>query len=378
MMKKGLLTLMACCMLGTVLHADAAATDVLVDALYEQNGGNVVVSELSVNMALALLLEGADGSTREQLEEYLGCTAEECRKQAEEILSKASASASVTLNIANSIWYENAMEISPDYEQIVTDSYLAELCAIDFSDSAAAAETINSWCEEATNGLIPEIVVEDSLSDAVSVLANALYFSSMWREVFTETQTDTFYGYEEEYDILMMTGAGTYYCETDAATAFIKYYNDGYAFVGILPKKEGEFDLADFDLDELLATKTDDYEVEIGLPEFSVDYSADLCAVLPELGLTDIFTSEADLTGVSEDLYVSSLLHKTSITVDAEGTEAAAATAATMLTGSITVEEKEVKTVYLNRPFAFATVDMDSNTVLFMGKITEPDEVTEE
>lgn len=345
----------------------------VVDCLYRQDGGNVVISDLSINMALSMLLEGAGGETQTQLEEYLGADTVANRENNAAILSGLSTLEKTTLEIANSLWYDDDLagsgqEINQDYITTLEDCYNAAIGEADFSDEATA-DTINDWCSENTNGLIDQIVDPDSIADQSAVLANALYFLGTWVEPFPNAAEGSFYGFEQETTVDMMHDQVYDYCENDYATAFIKYYYDDYAFVGILPKEEGDFDLADLDISGLLDSQTDEYDVVIKIPKFIVEYSAQLDDALKENGLTDIFTADADLSGIADFMSVSGILHKTYISVDEVGTEAAAVTAVMLETASA-MDENEIKQVFLDRPFAFAVID-SSDHILFLGKITD-------
>jgi serpin B len=66
----------------------------------------------------------------------------------------------------------------------------------------------------------------------------------------------------------------------------------------------------------------------VSLPRFKMNYEAELTAPLQKLGMNQMFSPNADFSNISsiKPLYVSEVLHKTTIEVNEEGTEAAAAT----------------------------------------------------
>ena len=169
----------------------------------------------------------------------------------------------------------------------------------------------------------------------------------------------------------MMHSTESAYLENENAIGFIKNYYDGYAFVGILPKNEGNFNLTDLDIENLIASKTYDYDVNIGLPKFKIEYDTSLVQALQQFGVRDAFIPEiADFSGIAKDLFITDIIHKTYISVDEIGTEAAAVTAITMDNATAMPEQKEEKDVILDRPFAFAIIDLENNTIFFSGKIT--------
>ena len=80
----------------------------------------------------------------------------------------------------------------------------------------------------------------------------------------------------------------------------------------------------------------------------------------------------ADFSGIvdNEDLFVSGVIHQANITVDEEGTEAAAATAITMETTSAEIEEP--LEFFVDQPFIYAIMDQETGAILFMGRVMNP------
>ena len=146
--------------------------------------------------------------------------------------------------------------------------------------------------------------------------------------------------------------------------------------VAILPD-EGRFSEIEASLDgpgfqailETLAPSP----VSLSLPKFHVESEFSLGTALQALGAIDAFSAAADFTGISEtgELYISSVIHKSFISIDEEGTEAAAATAVVM-DGTTDEEEPTYQDVAFNRSFLYAIIERDTGTVLFLGRTTDP------
>ena len=101
------------------------------------------------------------------------------------------------------------------------------------------------------------------------------------------------------------------------------------------------------------------------LPRFKLEYEVSLNDTLEALGMGIAFGSGADFSGMGPSLFISEVKHKTFVEVNEEGTEAAAVTAV--------VGVKSVPSVFrVDRPFFFAIYDTETETVLFMGVVTEP------
>ena len=169
-------------------------------------------------------------------------------------------------------------------------------------------------------------------------------------------------------------GSGNVYYENDKATAFGKAYYNGFEFIGILPKEEGEFSILDLDLEGLLKSEDTSYQVNARMPKLNFETSAEMVEdLLKSQGVTipfDISRACFDKIVKDQTLYVDTILQKCKIELDENGTKAAAVTAMMMRANGIAVEKK-VKEVNLNRPFAFLIYDTVNDEILFVGKVRE-------
>ncbi len=363
------------------------------DMVYETNKGtNVMVSPLSLDMALGLLSGGANGQTKDELSNYLGTEdygsfARQYMEYTKDLNSKGNSDErygyKLAYEIANSVWIKDDRKLVDDYVKTVEEQYDAEIEAVSFKakDLPGTVKKINSWCNEKTHELIPEIVTEESFSeDAAAVLINSVYFESPWSEewgVTTHTFTD-FEGNATEQEMLRDTL--TIYYENDYATGFSKSYRNGMQFIGILPKETGEFSLSDLDVESLLASETTKYDVRARMPRLNFDTTADnVVSILKSQGVETVFDDEkSDLTGLiemegDEVSYVSSIIQKTKLELDENGTKAAAVTAVMVDMATCAMpEQKQEKEVFLDRPFAFMIYDGANDQIVFMGKVVEP------
>lgn len=362
----------------------------LADALYLEQGGNTIISPMSIHMALAMLLEGAKGDAKEELEAFLGVKQEALAGYVETILKSVAEEKDFEENdaldfemeqkprvtlISNAFWHKPDQLVEQTYADTLKDRYNAEVSALDFSDTEEAARIINDWCSEKTKGLIPSIVQPENLQDITDVLLNTLYFKSAWVEPvdegavrkgdFTRFDGST---YEVEY---LRSEEHTVY-ENDQAIAFAKPYVGNCSFIGILPKQEGEFTLEGLDIPDLLNSRILGYDEVIAvMPKFNIESGGDITDIIQALGVSQSFTPFADFTGIAPDLYVSFIIHKTKMILNEKGTEAAAATAIGAKETGLPIE-KETITIELNRPYAFIIMDNTTGNILFMGKVTEP------
>lgn len=393
--KKLLASALAACALVTsggssVLAAEEVAVNfsksvALTDMLAGKDGEkNVMFSPTSLNFALGMLCEGAKGTTKEALNAYLG-TAEFSEIAADymEKLPDYNSDDEVQfgykqkLKIANALWADQKKALKPDFLDRVTGKYKAGLKNADFSRPEQVCDMINEWSDENTEHLIPKIVSPDDVTGADLVLTNSLYFEAPWaKEAWTEMEEpEKFYGFTEEEDVKYMETSGNQYYENEKATAFSRAYQNGIQFMGILPKEEGEFTLEELNIDSLLHSEPEYTRVDCVMPaELNFETTSYLKEQLTELGLGNVFSDEADFSGISDvPSLVSEIIQKTKIELDKNGTKAAAVTAIIEECAMELEEEPEViKEVVLNRPFAFLIYDERNKEVLFMGKIAVP------
>ena len=356
---------------------DVKLIDYLANQAKKKNE-NLFMSTMSVDMALGMLYCGAAGSSYDELKTYLGLTDEEMKKAAKLLIEATKASENgredrpnTFVSIANSLWYKEDQVISEDYIGLLKEYFGADVQTADFHGDAA--DKINAWAAEKTRNLIKGIVNKEVVEKASDVLVNAIYFKGPWTDEFYKTEQDDFTltdGSKVKCD--MMSGTGFEYYENDQAVGFSKMYAGGYKFVGILPKKAGDFTLDSLDVVGLLENGTMNFDVDVRMPKLEVSYSdeGELMRGLKELGVNVIFSDEADFSNISHDLTVSNILHKAVLKLDEKGTEAAAVTSVIVSTTGLPVQ-RETRLVELNRPFAFFILD-SGNNALFAGKILDP------
>lgn len=342
-----------------------------------RDGKNVMVSPESVMMALGMTANGANGETLEQMQKALGgISIEDINTAMQYRLNKYSQDNNVRFNAANSVWVrsdERGVNIRQDFFDKVKKIYNADTFNVPFDE--AALSDINSWVNDNTNKMIPAILDEFD-PQAVAYLINAIAFEAEWEEKYEEDHKDFFTNSRgEEEEVRMMYSTENGYFEDKDTKGFIKNYKGGeYAFMALLPSEGTE--LADYvagidgeKLSKLWSSASG--EAYVSIPKFSFDYDNDLSDELSAMGMPVAFTDSADFSNMSETdrLFISSVIHKTHIDVDRDGTKAAAATAVEMKCAGVMEIDENRKEVYLDRPFAYAIIDTESGTPIFIGAV---------
>lgn len=344
-------------------------------------GGNVLVSPLSVMSALAMTINGAEGNTLAQMESALGMKRNELNDYLYSYMLSLPEAEKYKLSLANSIWFtsDNGFNVSEEFLQTNADYYGADLYEAPFDKSTV--KDINNWVKDKTDGMIPKIL-SDIPPFAAMYLVNALAFDAEWQKVYKKEQIkDATFTKEDgtEQDCDMMYSTEHSYIEDECATGFIKYYADSkYAFVALLPNQgisvsEYILSMSGEALYEMISNPIQ-ATVNAGIPKFETEYTAEMSDTLAFLGITDAQdSSTADFSGIGsyydENLYINSVIHKTYIQVDERGTRAGAATSIG-LNGS-SGPPSDIKTVYLDRPFVYMLVDCENAVPFFIGAMTD-------
>lgn len=359
--------------LNSVRLFDAVSADTDMD--------NGMFSPLSLNMALGMLAEGANGTTKEALDKYLGTDdygafAESYMKLAKENYNRKSGKDDNYFEIANSFWGDDAYPFKQEYKDALKEKFGAEICNMNFGDSGKAVSKVNGWVSDKTHKMIPTLL-EDISPETVSILVNTVYFESVWSDKwdYDTSYNDTFSMLDgSTKELSLMRNYGDVYFENDKATAFGSSYKNGLEFIGILPKETGEFTLESLDIPSLLESRSYEYDVTQQMPKLTFDTNLPLSDALSAAGLSEIFDpGTADLSGMTEEeFWVSDVLQKTRLELDEYKTKAAAATAINFAGGAAPSIERETKEVILDRSFAFMIYDYDQELIVFLGKVTNP------
>ena len=397
-------------------------------ALFQQNvaeSDNVLVSPLSVLYALGMTANGADGETRTQMEEVLGASVDDLNAYLhaydQTLAANAAAAAAPIadlddmdaaegaeggtddaeggteggtddaeggteggdaatgpLKLANALWIKNGCDVRQPFLQTNADHYGAGAFRAPFDQGTAG--DINAWVNEHTDGMI-ESVLDDIPPEAVMYLVNALAFDATWVSPYDEgaVEEGTFTAADgTQQKAQMMSSTEDLYLEDGEAAGFVKPYREGsFAFVALLPPEGMSVqDYAATLTGERLQDILDDARpaaVQATMPKFESEFGTDLSTSLKALGMPDAFDPDvADFTRLSEDadaLCIGSVLHKTHIAVDEQGTKAGAATVVGMSKMSAMGPDEE-KTVCLDRPFVYLIVDQQANLPVFIGTLT--------
>ena len=352
----------------------------------ESDEENLMISPLSVSVALAMAYNGADGETKTEMEEVLklkGLTKEQINTSYKMLIEALqSLDEEVVFEIANAIFYADGFSVKPDFLSTHQNIYDAEVEALNFNNEASV-DIINGWVSEKTKDKIEKIIDQLNPLDRM-VLLNAIYFYGTWTNEFDKEGTHNLSFHKNDgttLEVPMMTKLEKLPYKENTLFKAIKmpYGNGQYNMVILLPVSgNNSQDIIDVltaaNWKSWMGTFEMTDRVQITMPRFKYAFETQLKNVLKIMGMQKAFMpANADFSGISdEDLYISEAIHKSYIDVNETGTEAAAVTGLVFTTTSIGDEPPTVP-FYVDRPFVYAITENDTDAILFIGEVNHPE-----
>ncbi|KAF5296887.1 hypothetical protein FQR65_LT10153 [Abscondita terminalis] len=344
---------------------------------------NYFISPASIKATLGMVLEGARGTCADEISRVLRIPADQTssRERLSTLLYDFNSTPGTTLvESANGAFVSNVFQVVPQYERNLKAYYKADVRSVDFSNSEYAARLINNWVYNTTRGLITDIITPANFnSDATLVLANALYFQGKWKYPFDEASTSIkcFYGRNGCINARMMQNVDNYnykFLATLDAEAIELPYGDGqYSMLVLLPSKQQSVDLLVRDIKFMtiasIVNMLEPTEVYVNLPKFEIEHTADIVPDLQRLGISEIFSPKANLSGIISrgQIKISNFVHKAKIEVNEKGTIAAGATGVIV----IPLMGSSIPRFVADRPFLFFIYHGKTKNILFAGRLNE-------
>jgi serine protease inhibitor len=378
-----------------VAAADNAFGFRLLNAVQKTNlSSNVVLSPVSAALNLSMVLNGAGGQTAQEMLAALSLRGSNLdginTANAQLIKVIRTPANSVTLSVANSLWFDSRRAaLRPGYVKQTQAWYDAEMTDLDFS-SPSAATRVNSWASKETHGRIPKVIDRIDPGDLL-LLLDAVYFKGQWTHQFDKAQTQprdfTLAGGSVK-QVSRMAQSGRFdYFETPQLQAIRLPFGDGDLMMEVLlPAKSSSLDALEA---ELTAEQWTGWRAQyasrpgtIELPRFELKSDYHLNEPLQALGMTRAFQPDAaQLTGMfspvpgprpTGSLFISSVLQSTYWKVDEEGSEAAAVTTTGVRATAVARPVQPFRMI-VDRPFFCAIEDRRSGVLLFVGAIYDPE-----
>lgn len=336
----------------------------------ESEKENVLLSPLSLQLALGMLSNGANEAGLNEIATAMGFKSY-AQDDVNSYFSKLASSLtegdpSVALNLANSAWIRNDFVVKDAFVNALKESYLAQVNRVDFSKPVEVKKLINDWCSEQTNGKINEIDLSTSEFTRL-VLANACYLKGSWTLPFESVEKGVFTtekGQKQNIDMMKLDKRLNFYENAKLQAVDLPYGNESFSMVVILPD-EG------VSVEEAAATIEWDRirfggkSVEVALPKFKLKSHTELESILQRMGIKEVFNT---MPNIADGLFVSQVFQDMFIETNETGTEAAAVTVIEVSTSPGPGANGKMQ-MTMDRPFLFAIRENSTGVILFMGKV---------
>ncbi|XP_043472672.1 uncharacterized protein LOC122505241 [Leptopilina heterotoma] len=321
----------------------ADALETFTDNLYKTakkgKSENVLLSPLSVNLALGMIASGAKGNTKREILEtlYLQEIDEQTKSNYENLFLNLMNVTGSKIKIFNKMFVSTLLNVKQTYKDVLVQNFHSEEEEINFANAEQAATNINKWVSKATNDKIRDIVSSDDLStDTAMIVTNVVYFKGEWKYKFSDITNLAFFT-EDRRTISVPTmyqnvkAEFGYVPEINATFIELPYKGDELKMIIVLPNLIDGLEQVEKNLETMklknLRMKRSLKAVDLYLPKFRVENTIKLNDVLKEMGIKEIFNQQANLSGISEgNIQVNKIKQKTFIEVNENGAEAAAAT----------------------------------------------------
>lgn len=349
----------------------------LEEARRTEGSGNLIFSPLSLSAAFSLLHLGAEGATKDEMNEVFGFEGEEIPQLIREESLKAESSNDGNTGLVSIVYHDETVVLTEEYEELVGEDSVQ---SVDFrTSSRRARREINGLISDKTMGLIEEGLPEGSIdSSTLLVLVNVLFFQGVWKNPFDKEDTKRmvfkgvegeqevdFMGYDENIDVAIVQVP-----ELDSEAIELPYDDGRFSMIIFLPDTPDGWVKAEENLHRInINSVLNGTEVKtlssIRIPKFDLEGSLpNLAANLESLGLESLFAG-ADLSGISDTpLSLTSAIHSVRVKIDEEGTTAAA------VSSGIFQKSLLDRTFTAAHPFLFLIVDKPNAVIWFQGTVT--------
>ncbi|VVC42209.1 Hypothetical protein CINCED_3A003883 [Cinara cedri] len=377
-----------------IIYKNAPDFDVfswrLCKALHEVEKTNSVISTISLKLVLLMLYEGAQGNTSRQLERVVGFNGSKQwtrDRYSQKIKSLKSHDANdYELDMGTKLFMDQHVQPNTQFLETIIRWYNSSFEIVDFRNPDSAVISINNWAKQITHGHIQQLLTEaDTKENTALVLLNAVYFKGYWTYPFDKllTKEGVFYlNSESTVNVSMMITLNSFKIANlpslNSRLICLPYQGNKFVMYIILPDNiDGLNDLVN-QINPVILGDTiktmQSYMIKVVLPKFNFEYTSILGPILQKLGITDMFGVKADLKNIGigpmgNNLIVSNVLQKAGLEVNEQGSIAHAATEVE-LDHRIGISVEDIFEV--NRPFLFLIEDITMDTIVFVGKVTNP------
>lgn len=354
--------------------------------------GNLFLSPYSISIALAMTYAGARGETESKMARTLHFGLPQGRlhpafNSLDQTLASRGRGAAGTrgrgfeLNVVNALWGNTGFPLLPEFLDTLARNYGAGVNQLDFGHGPEGARAaINQWVADQTKGRIQNLVPPSMTQDTPPlILTDAVYFNAAWAEPFHKEmdcagEFNLLNGSKVGLEMMQQTSRFPYGEGNGYRVLEMPYSGNEMSMVFLVPDR-GRFESFENSLNakraQAILAYMNEQTVHLTMPKFKYESSFALKKTLSALGMSGAFAG-ANFSGMAKagPLWIEDVAHKALVSVDEEGTEAAAATAVGM--GGGAYGGRQIVELTIDRPFVFLILDRGTGTVVFLGRVLDP------
>jgi serine protease inhibitor len=347
---------------------------------------NVLIAPFGMEVALAVVSEGATGDTKSEIEDALQLSSMKeivaiANHYAERSQHKPDLGSGKApdLELATSLWVDKRLDVRPKFIDDAQHYYAAETFSVEMN-SADTQSRMDSWANEKTHGLIPHVPAAVD-SATVMALVNAIYFRGLWSSPFKVENTRPAEFYLSDGTTVMRQRMSRkltcrYHEQPGLQAVRLLYLGERFSMCVYLPDDIEAF-RTQLTADAWASMRFESLPGTVELPRTKLHcLHSDLVCALSTLGIKRVFTKGAELDGIAPEVFAGKVAQQVRVEVDEEGTEAAAVTMVTFSAsiGPRKVEKPREFRFIVDRPYFFTIEDAWCNRVLFAGLVRDPGE----
>ncbi|XP_069064341.1 protein Z-dependent protease inhibitor [Pleurodeles waltl] len=349
-----------------------------------EHDDNVFFSPLCVSFALASMLLGTKGVTRDEILQSMDLHLLQDKDQPnlvptvfKRIKDLITHNQELMIDQGNVAFIHEQFPVKESFLNMSKQYFDMEVLPVDFQNSTIAKDIVNQYIRKFTGGKIPKLY--DSLDPQTKyILINYILFKGMWlypfNKAFTEP-TPFFINKYKKIKVPMMFKADEISSTVDKklrCTVLKLPYRGNAAMLVVLPREEGDYgsieDNLTGDLVQSWLAKMETRKTFLFFPKFTLDHRYEMGKLLQELGIQDLFSGSANFTELTDqrNMRLSEVTQRAMIEVNEKGTEAS------VVTGSEIVGHALPTTIRVERPFIFIIIEELLNSILFIGRVVNP------
>ena len=337
---------------------------------------NVVVSPLSLSLAVSMTANGAQGNTLQEILNTIygpGMSLEEMNRRCKTTVASLANRDDVGISLANSLWIDKTYTVFDDFISKTGDVFSAEVRIVEDLTSDDSRIALNSWVSDATGGKIAGIL-EGNIERRTAALVNALYLCGRWAQPFDKDMTE---------EGSFTTSAGKTVKTSMMRDRNSRRFVDGGSYRSVILPLRGDLEMEIVLPSEKISPRTilhmlasgdprtaEECIVDLSLPRFSAEYgNSDMVDIVKALGIKDACDGARSSYGLLSpaNFMIEKIIQKSRVSVDENGVEAASAT---VLRGCLSPgSEDKVVRLTVDRPFLFIIRCTQTGSILFNGII---------